>query len=135
MAKNPNTVTPDTPHRADIEPARTDEPNVSAVLDHLWRRAEPTLTDADLAWLAGAGGEVSVSLNSLTRMLTGMACLAGELEDGTFPTLDPVKMSALLWPLINQLETLSSLAFVSGEAAHRLTNPSQYREGGPLHFR
>jgi hypothetical protein len=127
--------TPDKPNaaqRPDIEPASSENPDASAMMMALWRKAAPAMTESELAWVAGAGEEVSTSLNSITRLLTGIACLDGELEDLENPTLNRVKTIDILWPLISQLEVLSSLSFISGEAVHKLLKPSLYREGGPL---
>jgi len=118
--------------RPDIEPAFSRNPDASAVMIELWRKAESAMTESELAWVAGAGEEISTSLNGITRLLTGLACLDGELEDLKNPTLDRVKTNDILFPLISQLEVLSSLSFISGDAVHKLLNPSLYREGGPL---
>ncbi|MEN9995681.1 MAG: hypothetical protein RL462_457 [Pseudomonadota bacterium] len=130
-----DTLTPDKSNaaqRPDIEPAFSENSDASAMMMALWRKAAPAMTEGELAWVAGAGEEVSASLNGITRLLTGLACLDGELEDLKNPTLDRVKITSILFSLIGQLEVLSSLSFISGDAVHKLLKPSLYREGGPL---
>jgi hypothetical protein len=125
-------TTPNEAQRPDIEPAFSENPDASAIMMALWRKAAPAMTDGELAWVAGAGEEVSASLTSITRLLTGIACLSGELEDGSHPKIEALKTIDILFPLINQLEVLSSLSFISEGAVHRLIKPSLYRDGGLL---
>jgi len=113
--------------------ANRDQATASNVMMALWNRASPTLSKDDLVWLTESGEEISTSLNGLSALLTSVACLSGELEGGDFPTLDALKMSNVLFPVVDQLQVLSSMAFIANEAAYKLNHPELYREGGPLH--
>ena len=107
----------------DSHPANRRQATASNMMMALWDRASPTLSRDDLVWLTGSGEEISASLSSLSALLTSVACLNGELEDGDFPTLDALKMSGVLFPVVDQLQVLSSMAFIAGEAAYKLNHP------------
>jgi hypothetical protein len=133
MAKTAKQSTDHTTQRPDIDTAGMGQATASRVMMELWRKASPRLTNVELAWLSESGEEVSTSLNCIASLLTRVACLSGELEEGDFPTLDALKMSDVLYPVIDQLHVLSSMSFIATEAAHKLNNPSHYREGGMFH--
>lgn len=128
-----DTLTPDKSNaaqRPDIEPAFWKSPEPSTMLIELWRKAAPAMTESELAWVAGAGMEVSESLHSITRLLTNISTLACELKNGSHPLNDYININDLLFQLTSQLDVLSTLSFLSGDAVHRLIKPSMYRAGG-----
>lgn len=116
----------------DSHPANRNQATASNVMMALWDRASPTLSRDDLVWLTESSEEISTSLNCISALLTSVACLSGELDGGDFPTLDALKMTDVLFPVVDQLQVLSSMAFIAGEAAHKLNHPNMNREGGPL---
>ena len=135
MAKTANQPTGHAPQSPDGEPARKDQATASNMMMALWEKASPTLSKEDLVWVSESGDEVSASLNALAGLLTGVACLSGELEGGDFPTLDALQMTAVLFPVIEQLQVLSSMAFIASEATYKLNRRHLYGEGGQLHGR
>lgn len=114
-------------------PPDRDQATASNMMMALWDKASPTLSRDDLVWLTESGEEISTSLNALSALLTSVACLSGELEGGDFPTLANLEMSKVLFPVVNQLDVLSSMAFIAGEAAYKLNHPKLDREVRPLH--
>ncbi len=107
----------------DIETAKRSQATASNVMMALWDRASPTLSKDDLVWLTESGEEISTSLNGIANLLTRVACLSGEIEGGNYSTLDALTMTDVLFPVVDQLQVLSSMAFIAGEAAYKLNHP------------
>lgn len=136
MAKNQNNATATATQRPDIESTLSARPDAAGVLYFLWEKVAPRLTESELAGLAGASLCVSESLDLTADMLGNIAGVfsedEGDRRDGkrVAPRIDT---TAILWPLIEQLQTLSALAVVADDATSRLLRPSLCREGGALH--
>lgn len=123
MAKNQNHQ-PSAVNRPDIESTMETRVDAAGVLAFLWKRVAPRLTESELAGLAGAAECVSESLELMADMLNNI---------GGVGTAGEIQAPALVWPLVEQLQTLSALAAVANDATSRLLRPSLYREGGIWH--
>lgn len=120
--------------RIDIPSTLQGRADLPAVVDLLWKRAAPSLSEGELAGIAGAGIAVSECLDRMAELMeavgcVNVGCMASE-DSGVQPIEDA---SALMFPIAEQLKALASLSALSAHAAHRLLEPSQYRKGGPLH--
>lgn len=88
--------------RADIQPDMQDRPDVPGVLSLLWAKSRHTLTDGELASIAGATSTVSETLEQLSTMLVDIGCVDGAASSSTDAKHGCISdASSVLFPLLN----------------------------------
>jgi len=125
-------MTKKTIQRADIQPDMRGRPDVSGVLNLLWEKSRHTLTDGELAGIAGATSTVSDTLEQLSTMLVDIGCVDGAASSSTDAKYGRISdASSVLFPLAEWLSAQAALLQVADHATAMLLQPSVYRKGQP----
>ena len=125
-------MTKKTIQRTDIQPDMEGRPDVPGVLNLLWKKSLHTLTDGELAGIAGATSTVSETLEQLSTMLGEIACVDGAASSSTDARYGCITdLSIVLFPLIECLNAQAALLQVANDATAMLLQPSVYRKGQP----
>ena len=97
--------------------------STSDMLQRLWGKAQPHLTPADLTGLTRMSTAVHSDIGRAGREIGHMVNLIAEDEDSGGDSMKASELMDQLWSLSDQLQTLSTLAFIVGEANFMLQHP------------
>ena len=118
--------------RADIQPDMRGRPDMPGVLNLLWEKSRYTMTDGELAGIAGATSTVSDTLEQLSDMLIEIACVDGAASSSPDAKYGCISdLSTVLFPLVECLSAQAALLQVADHATAMLLQPSVYRKGKP----
>lgn len=123
-------MTKNTTQRPDIESTFRGLNDVAGVLNMLWTKAAPTLSDGELAGIAGAGTQVCENLEQLAQMLIDIGCVDGAARRSSDTRSCAISdTSSVLFPMADWLRAQAALSSASAEAVAMLLQPSVYGRG------
>ncbi|MEQ1635438.1 MAG: hypothetical protein ABL903_02030 [Methylococcales bacterium] len=93
-----------------------------SIIHKLWEKSAEHFSDEELEWLSGASEVAERELVNLSSTLESIDCLVNSDEDtGTYN--DNGNVSTLLFSIVSQIEYITGLLHVGGEAEWRLNHP------------
>lgn len=106
-----------------IAPVRRPSPDSAGLLEFLIGRIDlKQLDDEDLDFLSEASENAAGEAATLSRVVTGIACLISEEQMNTgmkSGALQDTDLPSLLWFISSQISAIGQMAFIGSEALYR----------------